>query len=1046
MKNRKLLFGLVILFLSCIGLNSVNAQTNEWISLGPDNVSGRSRTIIFDRFNNDIMYSGGVAGGLFVSVNNGKNWQEISLVDGQQNLAITAIAQDNNGVLYVGTGEGNYVDNGFGINNNTIGMLGNGVYRSTTLNASNKNWAENLTSDDAKYDWASANIEFELLMFTKPTSQYNYGDGKAFVNKIAVNRNSNKVYIGTNDGLMQINEDGAGWTMVDATGNSNIGDIVSNKNGVLAIYFTDSKANVMVTEDDFTTNKIVLVADTLRAFDTASLSINRIRLAFGNNYPNKLYSYVNYFAEGVEAGARFYREILIRSNDFNDVKWRRTTAKTYYNAGTPTSMSIAVNDRLTPEEVYLGGDYVMRGYNANNSDIYYWERFSTYTNSPNSTNGIRTSPSFVNSGINEIIIKENPTTTSDSILIVAATDGGIHTYSYNPLLFTTGWNLATKNMVTTQFYSVGVSPDGSLVGGTEANGSVYIANSGNLGENKSGDVIWTVNSPGYNPNGFQYTTGGGKVGTSQFQRVLPTQRKSLILSRQYGQIARTYGNNGDYSIIDDVTWNYGSTLFPKSLKDNIENASFRKYATPQTPMYLWETTNSQLPDSMFLVINKNTSINCVSDTTWREGSIINAGDSVLAKSPTMEYPFIYKFPNTIQYNQDTAIRIQNPIQSRLFFATYSGITVCTNISDYAASPLEGSMTPITMVTFYESSKFAKEPTEIITGFAVTEDGKTLFASSDKVSTNSDTSFLYRFDLSNVDFQNAASTITLVPDTMIFTRKISSISVDRNNGNNVVLTFGTYLSSKSNIQVSSNALAEPFSSATFKEVISLDPINDEDFLPNNKPVFCALIESVKDSVDQVAYIGTEDGIYKTTNYLGTAATGGKVEVEWEKMQGIPNVPIFQITQQTMKLPKYEFYNYVGQNSFQTSFVRTELPGAIYAASYGKGLFAYLGDTIAPNETVIGINENIAKINQTTNLRLYPNPANSSTTLEYNLRETSNVTLQVYDMNGRMVSSLDNGRQQAGQHSLQMNVQNLKGGIYMVRIITNNSTNTAKLIVR
>ena len=83
--------------------------------LGPNNVSGRSRTIIFDRFNNDIMYSGGVAGGLFISVNNGKNWQEITLVDGQQNLAITAIAQDNNGVLYVGTGEGDYLNNGFGI-------------------------------------------------------------------------------------------------------------------------------------------------------------------------------------------------------------------------------------------------------------------------------------------------------------------------------------------------------------------------------------------------------------------------------------------------------------------------------------------------------------------------------------------------------------------------------------------------------------------------------------------------------------------------------------------------------------------------------------------------------------------------------------------------------------------------------------------------------------------------------------------------------------------------------------------------------------------
>ena len=1045
MKNRKLLFGLVILFLSCIGLNSVNAQTNEeWISLGPNNVSGRSRTIIFDRFNNDIMYSGGVAGGLFVSVNNGKNWQEITLGDGQQNLAITAIAQDNNGVLYVGTGEGDYTNNGFGVNNNTIGMLGNGVYKSTTLNQNNKNWAENLTSDEAKYAWATANIEFESLDFTKPTTPYNYGDGKAFVNKITVNRISNKVYVATNNGLMQINDDATAWTLVTATGNSTIGDIVSNKNGVLAVYYNDSQANIMVSSDDFVSNQIILLGDSIKTFDATALSINRIRLSFGINNPNKLYSYVNYFSEASE-GVRYYREMLLRTDNYTSINWRRTTAQTYNNGSTPNSMSIVVNDLVSPEEVYLGGNYVMKGYDANNSDIYYWERISTYTNYENNTNGIRTSPEFVNSGVNEIIIKENPLNSFDSTLIVVATDGGIHTYSYDPILFTTEWHLSTKNMITTQFYSVGVSPDGSVVGGTEANGSVYIENSGTIGENKSGDVIWTVNSPGYNPNAFQYTTNGGHVGTSQFQRVLPTPRKSLILSRQYGQIARTYGNSGDFSSIDDVTWNYSTSLFPNGI---IENTTWRQYEPAMTPMYLWESINSQLPDSMYLVINSSTNINCVNDTNneWREGSWIKPGDSILAKSPTMEYPFIYKFTDSIQYNQDTAIRIQNPIQSRLFFGTSQGIYVCSNINDYIASPLEGSLTPISMVKFYDTKKFANAPTEEISCFAITDDGKTLFVSTDKVSANSDTSFLYRFDLSNTDFLNSQSSISIVPETMIFTRKITSINVDKKNGNNVILTFGTYLSAKSNIQISNNALVQPFTSATFKEAINIDVINGEDFLPNNKPVFCALIESVKSDGNNIAYIGAEDGIYKTDDYLGSTSVGGKINIEWVKMEGIPNVPVFQLTQQTMRLPRYEFYNYIGQNSFFTTFTRTELPGAIYAATYGKGLFAYLGDTIAPNQQVIGITENIAKLNPTTSLRAYPNPASSNTTLEYNLGETSNVTLQVYDMNGRMISTIDKGRQAKGQHTLQMNVQNLKTGIYMVRIITNNSTNTAKLIVR
>lgn len=1046
MKNRTLLLGLVFLFLSCFGANAINAQTSDqWISLGPNNVSGRSRAVIFDRFNNDIMYSGGVAGGLFISVNNGKNWQEIILGDGQQNLAITSIAQDNNGVIYLGTGEGNYKRNGFGINTDVIGMLGNGVYKSTTLNGTNKNWASSLSSDEEKYNWASQNIKFQLLDFTKPATPHNYGDGKAFVNRIAVNRQTNKVYVATDAGLMQMNDDATNWSLVNAIpATATVGDICISNSGNIAVYFKDSEGKIMVSSDDFSTNSTVLTNTNIASFDASSVAINRIRLAFGTKNTNKLYAYINYLSE-VEGGYR-YKETLLRTDDVNNITWRRTTPTSYSNGGDPTSMSIVIDDRTTPENVYLGGNIVRKGYDANNSDIYYWEGMSQYSNSFGSVDGVRTSPSYVSRGIHELLIKENPLSNVDSSMIVAASEGGIHIYSYDPTLYTTGWRLSTKDMITTQFYSVAVCPDASVVGGTVGNGSVYIPNTGNLGENKAGDVIWTINSPGYNPNAFQFTENGGNVGASQFQRIDPTPRKSLILSRNYGQIARTYGNNGDYYSIDDVTWNFGSTLFPTGI---IENQAWAPYEPLVTPLYLWESTNSTLPDSMFLVIDKNTAVNPInrtaSDEEWREGAWILPGDTVLASSPTMGYPFLYVFTDSLQFNQDTAIKIHNPIQSRLFFGTSQAMYVCSNINDYMASPLAGSLTPISMVKFYETNKFANVPTERIHCFAITDDGKTLFVTTDKVNAISDTTFLYRFDLSNIDFLNSPNAITITPEVMMFNRQITSISVDRKNGNNVILTFGTYISAQSNMQVSSNALATPFSSVVFKEVVSRDPINDEDFLPNNKPVFCALIESMNSENGNVAYIGAEDGIYKTDNFLGTPY-GTKVEVNWEKMTGIPNVPVFQITQQTMNLPSYEFHTYVGQNVFPTSFTNTKLPGAIYAATHGKGLFAFLGDTIAENKNVIGIKENIITINEKPSLKAYPNPASNTTTLEYNLTQASQVTLQVYDMNSRLVSSLEKGRQSAGTHTQQINIQNLKAGIYMVRIITNNSTSTTKLIVR
>ena len=393
MKNRSLLLGLVVLFLTCFGLNSVNAQSNDqWISLGPDNVGGRTRAIIFDRFNDDVMYSGGVAGGLFISVNSGKNWHEIVIANGQGNLAITTIAQDNDGVIYLGTGEGHYKRAGFGINNAKIGMIGNGVYKSTTLNASNKTWAANLNSDQEKYAWVDENIKFEILDFTRPATAHNYGDGKSFVNKIAVNKANNKVYVATDAGLMVMNNDITGWNPVSIIPQTaSVGDVIVNNNGVIATYFNDSEGKVMISVDDFATNSVIFNTANLSAIDATALLINRIKLAFGTKNPNKLYAYTNYINE--DASGRRYKEILVRTDDVNNIAWKRTTPISYSNGSDPSALAIGVDDRGEIEYVYLGGNIVRRGYNANNSDIYYWERISNYYNSPDDNDGVRTSPS-----------------------------------------------------------------------------------------------------------------------------------------------------------------------------------------------------------------------------------------------------------------------------------------------------------------------------------------------------------------------------------------------------------------------------------------------------------------------------------------------------------------------------------------------------------------------------------------------------------------------------------------------------------------------------
>lgn len=97
---------------------------SNWVPLGPSaiprgqtysedvpvrvNVTGRITSIIVDPTDPDIIYIGAGQGGVWKTVNGGKNWAPKS--DHEISLAIGALAMDptNHLVLYAGTGEGNF--------------------------------------------------------------------------------------------------------------------------------------------------------------------------------------------------------------------------------------------------------------------------------------------------------------------------------------------------------------------------------------------------------------------------------------------------------------------------------------------------------------------------------------------------------------------------------------------------------------------------------------------------------------------------------------------------------------------------------------------------------------------------------------------------------------------------------------------------------------------------------------------------------------------------------------------------------------------------
>lgn len=133
----------------------------HWMERGPNNVSGRTRTIIIDANDptGNSIFAAGVSGGLWKSIDKGATWTEINPFF--SNLAICALAQDpsNPNIIYFGTGEGN---------GNSNAVRGMGMWKSI-----------------------DGGLTFEII----PASLINYDFGS--VNKIVVD-NAGTVFASTN--------------------------------------------------------------------------------------------------------------------------------------------------------------------------------------------------------------------------------------------------------------------------------------------------------------------------------------------------------------------------------------------------------------------------------------------------------------------------------------------------------------------------------------------------------------------------------------------------------------------------------------------------------------------------------------------------------------------------------------------------------------------------------------------------------------------------------------------------------------------------------
>jgi hypothetical protein len=85
-----------------------------------------------------------------------------------------------------------------------------------------------------------------------------------------------------------------------------------------------------------------------------------------------------------------------------------------------------------------------------------------------------------------------------------------------------------------------------------------------------------------------------------------------------------------------------------------------------------------------------------------------------------------------------------------------------------------------------------------------------------------------------------------------------------------------------------------------------------------------------------------------------------------------------------------------------------------------------------------------------LRVSPNPGRYREVLRFGLPQAGDAKVEVYDVTGRCVVTLADGRYDAGWHTLRWGGRSAAGeqvapGVYFVRLTVRNQTATSKLIL-
>jgi hypothetical protein len=206
------------------------------------------------------------------------------------------------------------------------------------------------------------------------------------------------------------------------------------------------------------------------------------------------------------------------------------------------------------------------------------------------------------------------------------------------------------------------------------------------------------------------------------------------------------------------------------------------------------------------------------------------------------------------------------------------------------------------------------------------------------------------------------------------------------------------------------------------------------LPPAIAVYTAVVEM---NNPEIAYIGTEEGIYRTTNFASPSPV-------WDLYNNGINakVPVFKLYQQTNLVHGATSVTYNAQGKpISVNFTGVKNYGIIYAATHGLGVFvdSMYWNSI-PDAPFYGTTPN------SISLHVFPNPVQTAVTVDFTITNTTDVRIVLSDVVGRTVMTKPLGTRMIGNYQESIDCSALSEGIYFVTVNAGYRNQSAKIVIR